>query len=135
MVLRRFLAPVLGVFLLAGCAGQGGGSVGPSQPPGSGAPPASASSATPGMPLDPVGPSARPGPSAGVLTLTGTVVAGVEPKCLLLRHDSGDYLLLTGSRPVPPVGTEVTATGTVKKGMVTTCQQGIPFVVREIRAA
>ncbi len=89
------------------------------------------------MPLDPMGPpSTRPGTATGTQTLTGTVVAGVEANCLILRHSSGDYLLLmSGSAPVARVGAKVTATGRADKGIVTTCQQGTPFVVAEIRAA
>ena len=100
-------------------------------------PPAAPPSTPPSdMPLDPNGPSARPSTSTGPLTLTGTVVAGVEPNCLILRSASGDYLLLmSGDRAAATEGAKVIATGTVNKGMVTTCQQGTPFVVSEIRAA
>ncbi len=145
-MIRRTGAPaaLLAALLLAGCAGPAVPSAsGPSSlpPPPPSGPPASVppSSALPGssMPLDPMGPpSTRPGTATGTQTLTGVVVAGVEPNCLILRHSSGDYLLLmSGGAPAARVGAKVTATGRADKGIVTTCQQGTPFVVAEIRAA
>ena len=49
----------------------------------------------------------------------------MEAGCLLLD----DYLLLGGPRDVLAAGREVTVTGRVEPGTVTTCQQGTPFVV------
>ena len=39
------------------------------------------------------------------------------------------YLLLGGPRDVLTAGARVTVTGRVETGMMTTCQQGTPFVV------
>ena len=70
-------------------------------------------------PGDPVG--RRPGPS----TLNGTVTAGVEPNCLSIDG----FLLIGGDRSVIRPGARLIVTGRVDRDMVTTCQQGTPFVV------
>lgn len=62
-------------------------------------------------------------------TLTGTVTAGVENGCLLL----GEYLLVGGDRAVIRAGAYVTVTGRAVPDLVTTCQQGTPFVVASAR--
>ena len=62
-------------------------------------------------------------------TLTGTVSSGVEPGCLLLDG----YLLLGGPRDVLKPGARVTVTGQAEPGMMTTCQQGTPFVVESAK--
>ncbi|MGC4809311.1 hypothetical protein ACLQ29_02110 [Micromonospora sp. DT228] len=71
----------------------------------------------------PGGPSTPPGVRA--TTITGVVQSGVEPNCVLL----GDYLLLGGPRDVLTPGARVEVTGRAEPGMMTTCQQGTPFVV------
>lgn len=106
----------------------------PGQPTPSGAddlpvPPASSKPAPGGGPTTvPGGPTKRP---AGPTTLTGTVVAGVEPGCLLLDQ----YLLVGGAPAVLRAGARVKVTGRVEAGMVTTCQQGTPFVVETAEPA
>ena len=72
-------------------------------------------------------------PSAGTTTLTGTIAAGVEPNCLLLD----DHLLIIDDpalRSAAKAGAAVTVTGRVEQGMMTTCQQGTPFIVTTLRA-
>jgi hypothetical protein len=54
------------------------------------------------------------------------VQAGVEGNCFLLDG----YLLVGGPREVITAGARVTVTGEVRTGLMTTCQQGIPFLVR-----
>ncbi|WP_406075027.1 hypothetical protein [Micromonospora sp. NBC_01638] len=71
----------------------------------------------------PGGPSTPPG--VGETTLSGTVQGGVEPNCVLLDG----YLLLGGPRDVLMAGVRVEVIGRAEPGMMTTCQQGIPFVV------
>ncbi|WCN82336.1 hypothetical protein [Micromonospora sp. LH3U1] len=71
----------------------------------------------------PGGPSTPPG--VGDTTLTGTVQSGVEPNCVLLDG----YLLLGGPRDVLTAGARVEVIGRAEPGMMTTCQQGTPFVV------
>ena len=95
----------------------------PAIPPSEGAP---SDQATP-PPVD---------PSVGVktvapMTMTGTVTAGVEANCMLLNG----YLLIGGPRELIRSGATITVTGRVQKGMMTTCQQGTPFVVDSATAA
>ncbi|GAA4713815.1 hypothetical protein [Phytohabitans rumicis] len=72
----------------------------------------------------------KPSPGAE-MTLTGQVAEGVESGCRLLNN----YLLLPGpgiNRDSFAVGATVTVRGRVEQGMMTTCQQGTPFVVSEV---
>jgi hypothetical protein len=96
---------------------------------------------SPNDPQNPVDPlptkpsKATPGPTkpppTGDTTLTGTIQAGVEPNCLLLDGN----LLIGGPRDVLKPGARVTVTGRSQPGMMTTCQQGTPFVVAAARPA
>ncbi|WP_344933880.1 hypothetical protein [Actinoplanes nipponensis] len=61
------------------------------------------------------------------------ITAGVEPNCLLLD----DHLLIINDdkqRAAARAGATVTVTGRAEPGMMTTCQQGTPFVVATLRA-
>ncbi len=99
-------------------------------PPGSTGPaPSTPPSAVPPTKRPPNGPSLPPGPGGD--TLTGTVSQGVEPNCLLLDG----YLLVGGPRDVLRPGATVTVTGRSQPDMMTTCQQGTPFVVESARPA
>ncbi|GAA4962170.1 hypothetical protein [Actinoplanes utahensis] len=72
----------------------------------------------------------------GETVLTGTVTAGVEPNCLLLKDGTGDHLLIVKdekARASLQVGTEVTVAGKPAPGMMTTCMQGEPFEVSSVR--
>jgi hypothetical protein len=123
---------------LSACAAPGDG---PATPTPTGAapvtsPPSPDPSASPSAPADPVptvppkgGPTKPPG--AGGTTLTGTVQAGVEPNCLLLDGN----LLIGGPRDLFRPGAKVTVTGRSQPDMMTTCQQGVPFVVESARPA
>ncbi|MFF4806838.1 hypothetical protein ACFY03_01275 [Micromonospora chersina] len=134
---RTALVALLAGAALTACAGPGTEPAGPtptgaspvtSQPdPG----PSTGPSIGPSRP-DPTwkgGPSKPPGP--GATTLTGTVRAGVEPNCLLID----DNLLIGGPRDVLTPGARVEVTGHAEPGMMTTCQQGTPFVVESARRA
>ncbi|MFY1695781.1 hypothetical protein [Solwaraspora sp. WMMA2101] len=80
---------------------------------------------TPGPPEDlPTG-SARP------MTLTGTVQPGVEHNCFLLDG----YLLVGGPADLVRAGARVRVTGHVQADLMTTCQQGVPFVVQRVEPA
>lgn len=135
-------AALAAALALTGCAQPGTSSSAPGAPapsgPGSPAPglPAPASSAlVERVPSAPAGGPAKP--ANGATAVTGTVAAGVEANCLLLRTGNADYLLImspSAATGVPKVGDKVTATGTVDTTRVTTCQQGTPLVVKEIRA-
>jgi hypothetical protein len=126
------------VLLLGGCAGTdspsapGGGSVTPSASPSVPSPPPSSPSPSPSFPEDLPTPPSTGKPSGGALTeVSGTVVQGVEAGCRLINQ----YLLLPGpgiKRDDLRIGATLTVRGRVEEGMMTTCQQGTPFVVSEI---
>jgi hypothetical protein len=69
------------------------------------------------------------------MTLTGEVQEGVEAGCLVMKSDSQTYLLVGGDRQLVRPGNRVTVRGRPDPNMITTCQQGTPFVVAEVRAA
>jgi hypothetical protein len=74
----------------------------------------------------PEDPSSLPSPTEpSPTTLTGTVTAGVEANCLLLDG----YLLIGGDPAVVRAGARVIVHGRVDRDLMTTCQQGTPFVV------
>jgi hypothetical protein len=120
MMIRRrgVLAALLAVLFVAGCA----------NPPGS-------SGSTP-APAPTVAPTVAPSASTGGSeSLSGTVSAGVEPNCLLLTGEGATHLLIFSDpalRSAAKVGASITAVGTAKPAQVTTCQQGIPFIVTAI---
>ena len=60
--------------------------------------------------------------------LTGTVEAGVEQGCLLLPASGGLHLLVGATSGLAP-GQRVTVRGRTDETLLTTCQQGTPFVV------
>ena len=64
-------------------------------------------------------------------TLTGVVQPGVEAGSLLL----GGYLLLGGPRDVLAGGGTLRVTGRPQPHMLTTAQQGTPFVVETVEPA
>ncbi len=90
-------------------------------PTPSGAPTPSAS----GLSLPPT----KGGTGTGEMSLRGTVEAGVEHGCLLLRDQGGLYLLLNGDPTVVYAGAVVQVTGHVAKDVRTYCMQGTPFQV------
>ena len=106
-------AVVAAAVLAAGCADAG-------QDNGPGTPPPSSPT-----------PTSAPGPEETVLR--GTVVKGVEPGCLVLSTDEGQYLLLGGDQDVLSVGEDVVVEGVPQPGRPTVCQQGTPFTVTEAR--
>ena len=75
-------------------------------------------------PQEPETPTAT-GTSGATTTLTGVPSEGVEAGCLLLDG----YLLLGGPRDVLGSGRTVSVTGRIEPGLMTTCQQGTPFLV------
>jgi hypothetical protein len=114
MSVRRsgVLAALIAVLFVAGCAGSQAGSS--PEAPG----PATSSSAP-----------------AGIETLSGTVEAGVEPGCLVLKGTGRDHLLLFDEQSLKAqakVGSAITVVGKAEPTQLTTCQQGIPFVVTSV---
>ena len=140
MVTRRSAAALTLLLCLAGCAGNtetgasSGESSGAASAPASGsAQPTTPSSTTP---------TAEPSigkPTAGeAQTITGTVEAGVEPNCRLIKDDKGAHLLVfddSSLRAQAEVGKKITASGRSEPKMMSTCQQGIPFIVTSITPA
>lgn len=66
----------------------------------------------------------------GQLTVSGTVAAGVESGCLILRAQGSDYLLVGGKGL--KAGARVRVRGHIDKDVMSFCQQGTPFVVAEV---
>jgi hypothetical protein len=139
MLIRRTVVPAaLLLALSAGCANN----TGTNTPIDAGGPIPESAVASPVAPTVSAGPvSGGPvsgGPVSagpGETTLTGTVTAGVEPDCLLLKDGSGDHLLITkdaGLKSALRPGAEVTVAGKSEPGMMTTCMQGKPFVVSSV---
>lgn len=74
--------------------------------------------------------------SSSQTTITGTVKSGVEAGCLILEHDGTVYGIYGRfDSSVVFAGAEVTLYGKVDTGMMTTCQQGTPFVVEDAESA
>lgn len=82
--------------------------------------------------LDPsLGDSSKPG-SASQTTISGTIEAGVESGCLVLEHDGTVYGIFGNyDSSIVYAGAKVTLHGQIDKGMMSTCQQGTPFVVQD----
>jgi len=65
--------------------------------------------------------------------LSGQVQAGVEAGCLVLTSGGQTYNLLgAGAQGLRP-GLQVEVDGAPDDTMLTTCQQGIPFLVTSFR--
>jgi hypothetical protein len=140
---RRTILAVIAAGLFAmGCAGQGTEPGSESQGPRTSTSPTSAPTPSPeptattqpsGSTVAPT-PNPTPNPSrtlsGGQIQVSGTIVAGVEPGCLLL--DAGgpeQYLLLGGDKSVLRPGARVQVTGMPFENVMSTCQQGRPLEV------
>lgn len=119
----------------AGRSSQPGGSVSASATPeptaSTGASPSLSPSAS-GQPS--VGSTFTGSKGPGQMTIRGQVQEGVEPGCMLLKSDNGtSYLLVGGDRAVISAGGRLEVVGQPQPGLMTTCQQGTPFEVAELR--
>jgi hypothetical protein len=129
------LAALVALLVTAGCA-RDGGATDSTQPGG-----VPAGSASPDLPTssDLPAPSKGGEPGAtGALTVTGTVAKGVEPGCLLLSAGGQSHLLIFDDAALKAQATEgatLVVTGRSDPSMMTTCQQGTPFVVTAVRPA
>jgi hypothetical protein len=146
---RRFAVLSLVVLALAGCANSSG-STASSSPSGvaglsspSGGPSVSSSSGVPsvsssGVPSHslPAGVPSLSTPAASrPETISGTVSAGVEPHCLILQDAKGSHMLVFDDpalKTSAPAGSKVTLVGHSEPTMMTTCQQGVPFIVTSV---
>jgi hypothetical protein len=87
----------------------------------------SSTGADPDHPTDQVRPS---GQRSRFVRLSGRVVTGTEPGCLLLKADDGKTYLLIGGRPAMlRAGQRVEVVGARDDTSVSTCQEGIGFLV------
>ena len=140
MVTRRSPAALALLLCLAGCAGNTGtdaASSSSSAPASSSAGPAPASSA-PTVSAPTASAPTVSAPAGEAQTITGTVEAGVEPNCRLIKDGKGSHLLVfqdSSLRAQAEVGQKITATGRSEPKMMSTCQQGIPFIVASITPA
>jgi hypothetical protein len=80
-------------------------------------------------------PTTSPGspPPAGTTTVRGQIEEGVEAGCLMLPAGGTLYQLVGGDRTTLRAGNTVEVTGDVQPDLATTCQQGVPLVVRTAR--
>jgi hypothetical protein len=66
------------------------------------------------------------------------VSAGVEPGCVVLSGPGGSHLLIfedPALKSRAAEGAQVVVTGRAEPSMMTTCQQGTPFLVTDVRPA
>jgi hypothetical protein len=149
MIVRLTLAGLLTLGLAAcGSAASDGSTAEPVAPTASGPAPSALSSAS-SPAASPAAPSKAqatggagksdkgPSAAAGDTTLTGDLQQGVEGNCVLLRTPDRLYLLIGGDRSMMQGSRDkrVTVTGKIAAGMMTTCQQGTPFRVTQMRPA
>ncbi|MEV4757660.1 hypothetical protein AB0J86_21460 [Micromonospora sp. NPDC049559] len=124
---------------LSGCGQDGRTGGGSTPPPTASGGPSLSNPPSPPNPLSPSPPVAKSPPPrtpgspqpTDLRTLTGTVTAGVEANCVLLDN----FLLVGGPRDVLRPGARVSVTGRVQSDLMTTCQQGTPFVVQSAKPA
>jgi hypothetical protein len=143
------MAAALGALVLAGCGGGVGGGTAtqPSPSPGTGAAtpggggtprPGGAGTPSPAapttLPFEAL-PTPRFGAKARFLTLRGVVQPGVEAGCLLLSAPQGMFVIVGPAESRLRAGMEVELFGAADDTRLTTCQQGQPFIVTEIRTA
>jgi hypothetical protein len=140
MVKRLLIVLAAVVVFAAGCANSptsssSSAASGSSSGAASGSSSASGQPSAPGAPGTPSsGASGAPAPGAsGTSTkLTGTLEEGVEPSCLVLRGAGRDHSLYFADPQVKKqakIGDTVTVVGQARPTQMTTCQQGIPFLV------
>lgn len=119
------------VVLLGACAD---GQVDPGQP-GTPTDPSTTLPEFPTLPptVPPFSPPVLPPTDArGEATITGEVYAGVEPNCVLVATEYGDFLIYGEPADDVRMGATVTLRGVARPELATTCQQGTPFEVLEV---
>jgi len=133
-MVKRTVPALLLLVLAAGCANNATDS-GAAAPAAAPSPSASDVIDLPLPSAKTSGPAGEPSsgrPAAGGQTITGTVTAGVEPNCLLLTDSAGSHLLIfddPAMRADAAVGSKVKIVGKAQPNMMSTCQQGVPFIV------
>ena len=149
-LLAVLLAALLAGGTLAGCGaadngrGTDTGAARPDESAQSGGTVSGTPSTGPGNlpPLPPsskVSPPAPPGSggkaTAAEMTLTGIPEEGVEAGCIVMRSGEVLYNLLGGDRATLMSGRTVVVRDRPNPGLISTCQQGTPFQVSEVRLA
>jgi hypothetical protein len=132
--MKRFpvvLTSLAGLLLaLAGCASRAPGTT--ADPAPSGTVTVTPSTNPPESPMPSLSYNPKPSvPPAGEVTVTGTVEAGVERGCVVLRAGVTLYQLV-GQDPAIVEGAKVTVRGRPDPTLMTTCQQGTPLHVIEV---
>jgi hypothetical protein len=125
---RRRLVAVLAAVLLAGSSAACAGSDAPVSPGVSVSSSESGSYSARALPPTSAG-------ATGEMTLTGRPESGVEAGCIVLQSGDTLYLLVGGDRELLRSGRPVVVRGRLAQGLATTCQQGTPFQVAEVRPA
>jgi hypothetical protein len=130
------LSPVLAGLVMAGLvmAGCGQGPSGVRQP-GAGEASGATSGASSVATVDPDPTMSAPRTKGTVtqMTVRGHIQQGVEAGCMILNADGGAvYLLLGGDRQIINAGGRVEVVGEPQPGLMTSCQQGIPFQVTQV---
>lgn len=107
----RVAPVVMAIAVTAGCADSPSADPTPSEP-----------NTTTGVPLE-------------FVRVTGTVVSGTEPGCLLLDTAVRRYQLVGGGdTPLAP-GQQVTVTGLADPNTTSSCEQTIPLTVSDVDPA
>lgn len=133
--LRR-LGLVATLAWLGACDGTDSSATGPGLAPTSSA----AVATSPDGRLQPTGSPSTPvedlptlHPAGKPILVTGIVGTGVESGCLILSTTSEVYQLLGASRSDLRTGSTVTVEGILRTNLASTCQQGKPLQVTEVR--
>ena len=131
------LPAAAGALLLGGCGDPATEPTEPGAPPATrSSEPAPVTSAAPaptgsaGVPLPPP-PTKVPTASGRPVTVEGIIEEGVEPGCRVLNAGDVRYLLLGGKDA--PTGVPVRVEGVLAPGVLSTCQQGTPLRVTDVR--
>jgi hypothetical protein len=136
-MLTGLVGVLVAVAVAAGCGqGQPGAGVTPSPSAISPAAPATTGATDPvTFGSDTTSGATRTKGTMNQMTVRGHIQAGVETGCMILNADGGAvYLLLGGDRQVINAGGRVEVVGEPQPGLMTTCQQGVPFQVAQVRA-
>jgi hypothetical protein len=90
----------------------------------------------PTTPSEQVVPQTDTQPPGGdmLVRVSGTVVAGDGPNCMLLDTGTNRYALVGGDPNLIAPDEEVTVTGTANQSTPTSCAEGMPLTVTAVEA-
>lgn len=69
-----------------------------------------------------------------IVTLTGTIVEALSPRCTLLQTADRTYQLTGPAAKGLVTGAAVSVTGREARDRRSVCQQGVPFVVESVES-